>query len=119
MDYTKPNKDVLLGKILLGLPFHGVVMQHSQIQDEQPQMNVLDSSEFGTLVSSGHVSKMEWDKTECEHLIELENQNKNSIAIYPTKRFFKERLDFSKTNNLAGVAIWDIAQGLESFLDEF
>ena len=119
MDHLKPNRDILLGKILLGLPFHGVVMQHSLNQDEQPQMNVLDSTTFGSLVSSGKVSKMEWDKTECEHLIELEKQNTNSIAIYPTKRFFKERLDFTIVNNLAGVAIWDIAQGLESFLDEF
>ena len=49
----------------------------------------------------------------------IEGDESRSVALYPTKRFFKERLDFCKNNNLAGVAVWDLAQGLESFLDEF
>ncbi len=82
-------------------------------------MNLLDSSTFGSIVSSGGATNLKWDDVECEHLIELENQNTVMTASYPTKKFFKERLELCKKLNLGGVAVWDLAQGLESFLDEF
>jgi len=71
------------------------------------------------MVSSGHINTMDWDKSECEHLYEIETEAIKGKATYPTRKFFKERLDYCQMNNLAGVAIWDVAQGLESFLDEF
>jgi spore germination protein YaaH len=80
---------------------------------------MLDSTSFGSLVSNNGVTNLGWDKTECEHLIDVQAKGQDSTAVYPTKRFFRERLDLAKKINLAGVAIWDIAQGLESFLYEF
>lgn len=114
VDYTKPNKNELLEKILLGLPFHGFLAQ----KGKEGKMSILDGSSYSSLVSNGQVSSLNWDKVECEHLIEIEGEQP-ATAIYPTKKFIKERLDFCKTNKMGGVAIWDMAQGLESFLDEF
>ncbi len=97
------------------MPFHGFLAS----KGKDAKMNILDSSSYTNLVSSGHVSNIQWDKQECEHLVDIEDGEHDAYAAYPTKKFFKQRLDLTKENNLGGVAIWDIAQGLESFLDEF
>jgi spore germination protein YaaH len=115
VDSNKANKEELHGKILLGLPFHGFVIEQNK---DKPKMDLLEGNSFGSLISSSEGS-LDWDETECEHLIKLNSRNTNSIASYPTKKFFKERLSLSKSLGLGGVAVWDLAQGLESFLDEF
>jgi spore germination protein YaaH len=114
VDHSKPNKSDLLKKILLGLPFHGF---QTDTSGKESKLSILDSSAYSNIVLSGRVENFRWDKEECEHLIEMDGNK--SLAMFPTKKFIKERLEFCKTNNLAGVAVWDIGLGLESFLDEF
>ena len=63
--------------------------------------------------------KLIWNEVECEHLIEINEGQKEFIAIYPTRKFLKERLNLSKTLGLAGCAIWDVGNGNENFMDEF
>jgi spore germination protein YaaH len=116
IDYSKPTKEALLSKILLGLPFHGVLIESSQ---DQPRMSIMDSSAFTNVVSSGQITELHWDEKESEHLVTLENEGSKSLALYPTKKFIKERIEFCKNKNLGGIAIWELSLGLESFLDEF
>ncbi len=116
IDSSKANKESLQKKILLGLPFHGMMMDTNS---EEPRGNFLDGKTFSNLVGKSQIKHFNWDANECEHMMKISSQDKDYIATYPTKKFFTERLDYTKKNNLAGVAIWDLAQGLDSFLDQF
>lgn len=116
IDQSKANKDAINQKLLLGLPFHGLI---AKINDQNPQLNILDSPTLTSMVYGGQLEGLEWNKDEAEHKIIFKSNDQGSIAVYPTKKFFKARLELTKQYNLGGVAIWDIAQGLESFLDDF
>jgi spore germination protein YaaH len=114
VDPNKGNKDEFYKKILLGIPFHGIFYDKNS-----KKYSMLDSNSYAQFLNSGVSAELKWEKTECEHLIEARHEEKELISNYPTKRFLRERLNLSKEYNLAGVAIWDIAQGLDVFLDEF
>lgn len=115
VDMTKDNKNELLQKILLGLPFHGFALP----KKEKEKGSVIDSEKFSNFVMSSTNEKLIWNEVECEHLIEINEGQKEFIAIYPTRKFLKERLNLSKTLGLAGCAIWDVGNGNENFMDEF
>jgi GH18 family chitinase len=116
VDPAKPNKEELYKKFLMGMPFHGFMLEKAE---KDPKGSILDNNMFSTLVNSGQVRKISWDRTNMEHILEINTQDKEFFGAYPTKRFLKERLNYSKVKKLGGVAIWDIAQGVESFFDEF
>ncbi len=79
----------------------------------------VDNRLFNDIINSGRVKSYDWKKTECEHLIELEEEGTISKISYPTRQFFWERLNYVKENGLAGVSIWNIELGMESSMDEF
>lgn len=70
-----------MGKVLLGLPFHGVMMEKDAAD---PKGNVVDSSTFAGLLNNQ--AELTWDKTECEHQVEVFHNNKEFITLYPTKK---------------------------------
>ena len=117
VDPNKPNKFDLYKKILLGIPFHGLMLEKTL--DKKPKGSVMDSSSFSSIVNSNGIKKFEWHENEAEHIFEIDIYGKQMLGIYPTKKFIKERLNLSKDKKLAGNAIWEVAHGLESFMDEF
>lgn len=116
IDYNKPNKDKLLRKILLGLPFHGAMME---LDDKSPKISALNGKAFGEILQGDLINEMTYDKKEKENLFTFNLENKNYISTFPSNMFFKERLNFCLENKLGGVGIWDVAQGFDIFLDEF
>jgi spore germination protein YaaH len=84
IDLSKPSKDFLTAKLLLGLPFHGILTEKDS---KDAKGSHLDGSSFSTLLSQveGDVD-LSWDKDECEHLINLKRGNKDYVASYPTKK---------------------------------
>jgi GH18 family chitinase len=83
VDLSKSNKDVLTSKILLGLPFHGVM---TEMGTKEPKGSQLDASSFTSLISADEETKMTWDDSEGEHQIYLNRNNKEYVASYPTKK---------------------------------
>lgn len=106
------NKDELLGKMLMGIPFHGYAFSKKNNQGG----TMIDNDSFGSLLKNDREPSLIWNEKECEHQIELKNEY---IAAYPTIRFIKERLELSHLLNIAGNAIWDVGNGNELFMDEF
>lgn len=82
VDMKKPNKDELLNKILLGLPFHGVLSEENNLDKAQ----LLDADTMSSLILNIDNSEMDWDSTECESKFKIFDKNKNYIASYPTKK---------------------------------
>jgi hypothetical protein len=82
VDLTKPNKDVIAGKILLGIPFHGVM---TEMGSKEPKGSQLDASTFTSLLSD-EGAKMTWDSEECEHQVQISRNDKDYLASYPTKK---------------------------------
>ena len=60
---------------------------------------------------------LKWDEIACEHTIMGKEDNIDIVAIYPTRDFFKERLKYSLDKKLGGIAIWDIGNGIENFMN--
>jgi spore germination protein YaaH len=81
IDSKKTNKNNLYSKILLGLPFHGVV---SEIGNKQGA-NLLDRSNYAALLEVPNV-KLSWDKNEYEHVLSYNQNGKDVIAVYPTRK---------------------------------
>ena len=108
------NKEKLLKKILLGLPFHGYVFNKNKREDS----GVLDSNKFNDILDKKGIN-IKWDTIENEYKINLKNNEDEIVAVYPTREFLKKRLDYSIEQKLGGVAIWDVGNGNEGFLNEF
>jgi GH18 family chitinase len=85
VDLSKPNKDELLGKILLGLPFHGVLIEKGV---SEPKASHLDGQTFSSLIALDEGTQLVWNSNESEHQVHVNKGDKNYVASYPTKRVF-------------------------------
>jgi hypothetical protein len=84
VDFSKGNKDEILKKVLLGLPFHGVMVDTN---DKEPKGGLIDGKRFQSILSEGEAT-MKWDSLECEHVLQFENQGRSFTAAYPTKKVY-------------------------------
>jgi len=116
IDMKKPNKDTLLSKVLLGIPFHGLMLEKTE---KEPKGQVLDSKIYENLLQGLDESQFKWDFVEAEHKIEILNNGKELTILYPTRKFLNERIKLTHKLGLAGVAIWELSQGFEMFMNEF
>ena len=115
INYYVPNNNTnILQKILLGLPFHGYLIE----KNDKRKGSILDSDKYEMFVNTIDEG-LKWDEIACEHTIIGKENNKDIVAIYPTRDFFKERLKYSLDKKLGGIAIWDIGNGIENFMNEF
>ena len=116
VDERNENKDKLLKQILLGLPFHGYALS----KKEKEKGGVLDSEKFNAYVDKvKEKNSLLWNEDECEHLLEIKEGESQYVAVYPTRKFLKERLELTKSLGLGGCAIWDVGNGNDNFMDEF
>ena len=93
---------------MLGIPFYGRSGEKAFVSSEL--VEILDTSKPSVI----------WDPHPAEHYFEhqhLPQLSSHSQRLYfPTIEFLKLRLILAESYNV-GVSIWEIGQGLESFLN--
>lgn len=118
-EYTLNTKQ-LHSKFIIKIPFFGVSYQ-LQV-GERARINNINSSTFLSSCLKGkkdHTLSHTWDEYGKEHLIHIVNNIGDFYLSYPTRRFFNERIKLVNDNKLAGVALDEITQGFEDFMDSF
>ncbi len=105
-------------KFILSLPFHGI--SYKIKENERADINIIDSSSFFSMVLNGkskNILSHKWDNYGKEHLIHIMDIDKDLYLSYPTRKFISERIDLVKDFDIAGLAINDLMQGFEDFMD--
>ena len=110
VDKSDKEKNLLLKKILFGLPFHGYFYDKNTgkalgVINNRQLMEILDDNNENFSISS--------DENESEYLITNE---KNQAISFPLVKFIQKRLELSKELNIGGCGIWDIGNGKEALL---
>lgn len=106
-------------KILIRIPFHGLTYRIKE--DEKALISTIDSSNFFPILiraKSKNQLSFRWDDYGKEHLIHILDPEYDLYVSYPTKRFFEERISIAN-NHFGGVAINELLQGFENFMDYF
>ncbi|GAV03212.1 hypothetical protein RvY_13671 [Ramazzottius varieornatus] len=96
-------------KILLGLNHYGYDFSRKS------GANALTSSAYLDQLAKYRPS-LQWDATGREHVYKYSDETGEHIVHYPTLKSLDERINLSIMMNV-GLAIWDLGQGLEYFLD--
>ena len=110
VDKDDKDKNILLKKILFGLPFHGYFYDKKSgnplgVINNRQLMNILEGNEDKFSISS--------DENESEYWISNE---KDQIISFPLVKYIEKRLKLSKELNIGGCGIWDIGNGKEGLL---
>jgi chitinase domain-containing protein 1 len=100
----------LAGKLLLGFNFYGY--KYTQKSSEQPEA-ILGSSLLEMISKSAGKVQAFYDEAAGEHYFTFPYDKK--IVYYPTLRSIHLRLKVVEQWRLAGIGIWEIGQGLDSF----
>lgn len=96
-------------KILIGLPWYGY-MDGQAVVAHEFVANVLQPEQ------KQKPAKVEWDDKAKEHIFTYSTQdNVVHTGTYPTPAFFQERLKLVQELGVAGIAIWELGQGLDCF----
>lgn len=104
-----PTSAELKQKILLGLPWYGYA-NGQPILGHDLRHQLLDQPHHKNL------QKFEWNEKTQEHVFVFSNEKKEQVvATFPTPAFFQRRLELVRDLGLAGVALWEIGQGLACF----
>lgn len=110
VDENDKDKNILLKKILFGLPYHGYVYDKSK----GTPVGIFNSRQFlEALEQGGEQFTINYDEKEYEYSI---NTKDNKIISFPLIKFIEKRLELSKELNIGGCGIWDIGNGKESLL---
>jgi chitinase domain-containing protein 1 len=96
-------------KILMGVAFYGV--DHTLgVQAES-----IIGHAFITQIKK-HEPDLIWDDEAHEHKYYYYRDDKRHMVYYPTLKNIQDRLDLAKELGV-GIAIWDLGQGLDYFMD--
>lgn len=65
--------------------------------------------------------KATWDAVSKEHVFSYREagQRMEQQMGYPTPAFLQARMDLARELGVAGVALWELGQGLRAFMDLF
>jgi len=100
------------GKMLLGVPWYGYVGGQAMVGHEFKN-NILERPEE-------KVRRFEWEEGSQELLFSVGGEGgreggREEEGTYPTPAFFRKRFELVSELGMAGVAVWEIGQGLECF----
>lgn len=104
------NKD-RTAKVLLGLPFYGYKLSRAK------GMEAYTASNYVEFLREHEDISIHWDEMSKEHRI-VANANKDGMSIlwYPSLLSLLHRLQLAEEMGV-GVAIWELGQGLDQFVD--
>jgi chitinase domain-containing protein 1 len=113
---------VVRRKMLVSLPWYGYDNGHAIVRGHEVVRRLLQ----GEGVVPGSM-KMEWSDTAEELVFEYmvagetgsgrqqQQQQEQHVGTYPSPEFFRRRLQLVKEEGMAGMAIWELGQGLPCF----
>lgn len=98
-------------KLLMGLQFYG----YKACPNEQEQIvpEPIIGTQFLELLEDNTEQKLTYDYSNKEHAFQTTT---GCYVLYPTLKFLQERLKISEKSS-SGIAIWELGQGLEYFID--
>ena len=105
----KERVRLMKGKMLLGLPWYGYVGGQAMVGHEF-ESKVLERPE--------KVRRFEWEEESQELVFSLGGEGGREEEVggtYPTPAFFWRRFELVEEMGMAGVAVWEVGQGLECF----
>ena len=109
IDKNDKDKNILLKKILFGLPYHGYLYD----KKTEKLKGVLNTRNFMDILNKdGDKYKINFDEQEYEYTLYSEQ----NVISFPFIKFMEKRLELSKDLNLGGCGIWDIGNGKEGLL---
>lgn len=93
-------------KLLVGVPFYGYRGGEAVLGRDVVE------------VLGKHKVAITWDEASHEHFYEyLDGQGVPQRMTYPSLLFLKDRFDLAAKLGVAGVALWELGQGLDYFMD--
>mmetsp|Transcript_129 Transcript_129/g.980 ORF Transcript_129/g.980 Transcript_129/m.980 type:complete len:387 (-) Transcript_129:993-2153(-) len=97
-------------KVLVGLNFYG--------NDYGPAGvgRAILGHEFLSLLEEYPSSQLEWDENASEHVLTYHVGKVAHRVFYPTSQSLQQRIELARSHG-TGLAIWELGQGLESFMD--
>ena len=101
----KARRKRLKGKLLLGLPWYGkdngkAVLGHEVVA-----------------ILEKYPSTIHWVEDAAEHTFTFHDGGEMHHMTFPTPLFVTKRIELAEEMGLAGVAIWEIGQGLKCLAD--
>ena len=115
------DRPALARKILLGINFYGA---EYVLGGGGGGGGAIVGKEYMTKLkalaeSPGDVPSLTWDPQGAEHVLRFQDPSDGSdrAIFYPTLAYIQTRLDLAESMGLAGVAVWELGQGLDYFMD--
>uniref|UniRef100_A0A383W7S9 Chitinase domain-containing protein 1 n=1 Tax=Tetradesmus obliquus TaxID=3088 RepID=A0A383W7S9_TETOB len=103
-------------KILLGINFFGVdFVRPEKDKKAEPKRVPILARDFLEIMNKMQ-PKLAWDVESSEHMFKYKYGNQRHTVYFPTPASVAARVDKASELGL-GIGIWDIGQGLDSFLD--
>ena len=96
------------GKVLMGLPFYGY--GYPRGEEQVPQ--AYTASDYLDLLKNRRDSRISWDTASKEHLVIISR----AYVWYPSLLSLLYRLQLADELGV-GIAIWELGQGLDEFVD--
>lgn len=117
MDISTFNQ--LREKILIGIPFHGLMIDRNQPIDNNKNLKgkLMVYEDIKELASKQPEFMGIWIKDQKEHMFEVNLTQQSFLLTLPTPDFIKHRLDYVNKNHFAGISIWELGQGYEYLLE--
>ena len=110
----------LKGKLLLGLNFYGRLFHGSPGSYPNHQQAILGHEFVDLIQRFGKDGVLKYDEKDQEYYFQFKGENGiASTAYYPSMRSIAARLSLAQEFDLPGVAIWELAQGLDEFTGMF
>lgn len=118
LEHSKSNSDI--NKFIIKIPFFGVLyeLQHG----EKAKINQINSSTFMNTCMKGKTSgdlSFKYDDYGKEHLIHITKNKQDHYLSFPTRKFFKDRIELINNLGIGGACLDEVTRGFEDFVDNF
>ncbi|KAF8056348.1 chid1 [Scenedesmus sp. PABB004] len=110
-----PRRAVPAGQLFIGLPFYGWSWRKPDAGGAAPTRGAVKWPDFQAALRT-HNAALRWDAAAAEHKIKFKGGGWRTTMYYPTPPMLEARLQLAARLGV-GVAVWDLGQGADAFLD--